>query len=204
MPRSKRLLQPIHPYHVTLRAHNRLNFNIDMSHLWDFCCDQLLFSTHAFKIEIHAFVLMKNHYHLLVRTPESNISQFMRYFNQEFGREIRSSSKDINLQFGSRFYSSVIDTKKYYDCAYKYVYRNPVEARFCKFVQEYPYSSIQFLDGGGRYRFPLCDYYFNSPSDIYPNLTWLNTKFEEEIYWQLKKSFQNQHSRMKEAGTKRV
>ncbi len=191
MPSKNRIAQAEHPYHVTLRAHNRSDFDIDLSYLWDFCCDQLLFSTHAFKIEIHAFVLMKNHYHLILKTPESNISKFMGYFNQEFGREVRNSSKDINRQFGARYHSSIIDNQKYYEHAYKYVYRNPVEARFCKFVQDYPYSSLQFLNGYGRYRFPICDYYFNSVDDIYPNLNWLNTQFEKDTYIQIKKSFQN-------------
>ena len=36
-----------------------------------------------FEIEVHAFVLLDNHYHLLVRTPEPNLSHAMQWLNNE-------------------------------------------------------------------------------------------------------------------------
>jgi REP element-mobilizing transposase RayT len=188
MPRKPRIKQEIYPYHVTTRALKRDPFPMDLEKLWLFACDLLLFCTYAFEIEIHSFVLMNNHYHMIVRTPRNNLDKFMNYFNKELGREIFFKSGEINQKFGTRYHCSIISNLKYYHSAYKYVYRNPVTAKVCTAVEDYPFSSINFLTCRQPYLFPIFDTYFQNIDDHWPTLKWLNEDYEKEIHDQLKKA----------------
>ena len=179
MPRVKRLLQSIYPYHVTLRSINKMNYEINIEKLWNFSSDLLLFCSYAFKIEIHAFVLMNNHYHMLLRTPHANLDKFMNYFNRELSREITFRTGRINQKFGARYHSSIIADLSYYHNVYKYIYRNPVESKICTHVESYKYSSLRFILGREAYRFPVFDTYFEHIEDHWPNLAWLNSSYEK-------------------------
>lgn len=180
MPRAKRILQEHYPYHVSLRGIGRNPFPMEMPRLWRFSSDLLLFCSRAFNVEIHSFVLMTNHYHMLVRTPDCNLSKFMNYFNRELSREITYASGRINQKFGARYHASIIWQTRYYHSVYKYVYRNPVRAGLCERVEDYPYSSLNFLLGRERYLFPVYETYFEKVEDHLNNLNWLNTPFENE------------------------
>ena len=186
MPRFNRPLQADFPYHVTLRTLNKVKFPVETSVLWEFACDQLLFCSYAFRVEIQAFVLMSNHYHMIVRTPDFNLDKFLAYFHRELSREICIRSGQINHRFGGRYHSDVIDTNSYYGSAYKYVYRNPVTAGICSKVQDYPFSSLNFLTWQQAVRFPIFDTYFETLNTYDQNLSWLNTTFELNEYHQVK------------------
>ena len=192
MPRNPRILQPEYPYHVTLRSHNKLHFAIPSHRLWSLMCDLLLFCTYAFKIEIHSFVLMANHYHMILRTPESNLDKFTKYFHLELSRELSRLTGDINQKFGARYYSTIIQDLNYYSHAYKYVYRNPVEAGLCLKVQDYEFTSLAFLLNRQSYRFPVFDTYFDSVESIQPSLDWLNLSYQQDHYYQVKQALREQ------------
>lgn len=179
MPRANRVLQSVFPYHVTLRSINKMDFGVEPSKLWGFSSDLLLFCTYAFKIEIHSFVLMSNHYHMILRTPEANLSQFMNYFNRELSREITYKTGRINQKFGCRYHSSIVSELGYYHRVYKYVYRNPVEAGICDRVEDFRNSSLNFILGREAYRFPVFDTYFESIDHHLPSLAWLNTPVDD-------------------------
>ena len=186
MPRFNRQLQAEFPYHVTLRTLNKVSFPVETHLLWEFACDQLLFCTYAFQVEIHSFVLMSNHYHMIVRTPQCNLDKFLAYFNKELSREICSRSGQINHRFGGRYHSEVIDTISYYGSAYKYVYRNPVTAGITVRVQDYPFSSLNFLTWQQVVRFPIFDMYFETLNTYDQTINWLNETFELAEYRQVR------------------
>ncbi len=102
----------------------------------------LWFIVGAFQIEIIAFVLMPNHFHLIVRSPKNNLAEAMNYFMRETSKRIGESSGRINQIFGGRFHRTVITTEHYLNHAYKYVYRNPVKAGISLAAEEYPYSTL--------------------------------------------------------------
>lgn len=179
MPRANRILQPDFPYHVTSRAVNKEDFHVSMDMLWNFLCMRLHFCAFAFEIEIHAFVLMKNHYHLIVRTPRSNLSQFMCYFNRELSKELNRKCGRINQTFGNRYYASMVKDPRYYLTLYRYVYRNPIEAGACNFVQDYKYSSLQQVIGNTKMEIPIFDYPIVEGNWI-NNLDWLNKDYSAD------------------------
>jgi REP element-mobilizing transposase RayT len=63
----------------------------------------------AYKAEIHAFVLMSNHFHLVVSFPENNMSEAMNYFMRETSRMISRDAGRINQTYGSRYFRSIIE-----------------------------------------------------------------------------------------------
>ena len=193
MPRANRILQADYPYNITLRSINKMPFEMPLAELWDFSCDLLLFCSYAFKIEIHAFVLMNNHYHMILRTPNANLDKFMNYFNGGLSREIGFKTARINQKFGGRYHSSIISDLRYYHHAYKYVYRNPVEARVCNATEDYRFSSINFVLGRESYRFPVFDSYFQDIEDHWPTLSWLNTSYKEDEVKIIKSGLKKPH-----------
>lgn len=140
---------------------------------------RLHFCSFAFQIEIHAFVLMKNHYHLIVRTPEANLSQFMCYFNRELAKELNRTTGRINQTFGNRYFASIAKDPRYYLTLYRYVYRNPIEAKACHKVEDYPYSSIQHVLGYRKMEFPVFDFPIVE-GQWRQNLEWLNSDYKKD------------------------
>ena len=68
-----------------------------MKDVWQMSLDALLYANSNKKIEIEVFVLMSNHYYLVLHTPNENIDEFMRFFNWRLSKSIREKSKRINL-----------------------------------------------------------------------------------------------------------
>lgn len=187
MPRALRISQSDFPYHVTSRTVNKEVFHVDMERLWKFISMRLHFCSFAFEIEIHAFVLMNNHYHLIVRTPKANLSQFMCYFNRELSKELNRTTKRINQTFGSRYYASIVKDPRYYLTLYRYVYRNPVEAKACQKVEDYKFSSLPQVLGKTKLEIPIFDFPIIEGQAM-NNLDWLNQDYKNEEKKLIRKS----------------
>jgi putative transposase len=61
------------PYHVTSRSNNKDWFELEMDVLWVIFSEQLLAINLAYRAKVHTFVLMNNHYHMLISTPEKTL-----------------------------------------------------------------------------------------------------------------------------------
>ncbi len=194
MPRPRTILQNEFPYHIRARSVNREQFQIPLDEVWNIMCRQLTYLCWAYDLKIHAFVLMKNHFHLLATTPHANLSEIMANFMKETSRVINETSGRINQAYGARHSRSVIPSQRYYLHAYKYVYRNPVAAGAVDLCENYPYSTLNGLLGFSRLEVPVCEdtLLFD---DVLGTLDWLNTDPEKEL-WQMvgvamrKKTFQ--------------
>ena len=191
MPRPRIPLQSDYPYHVSARCINREWFKIPLETVWSIFCRQLTYVSWVFDAKIHCFVLMNNHFHLIVSTPEANLSEIMANFMRETTRSLNKASGRINQAWGNRHFRSVILGSHYYLHAYKYVYRNPVASGLAKYCEQYPYSSLNFLTGMSPAGFPVLedDTLF---SDIEGTLSWLNACPPEEdwlaVSWAMKQS----------------
>ncbi len=154
-------------------------FYIPMTQAWEIFSDYLWFITYAYKVRIHAFVLMNNHFHLIISTPEANIDEAMNYFLREVSKRIGEAAGRKNQIFGGPYHWSVIKNSIYYHHAYKYVYRNPVHAGICSKVEDYKYSTLQTTLGLSSSIIPAVDNLclIQNP---HQQLEWLNTKFEDE------------------------
>lgn len=167
-----------HPYHITARTNNREWFSLDLNTVWEIFENQLFFIHHAFGIRIHAFVLMSNHFHLLASDPLLKLPRAMRWLMTETSREIGRRSGRQNRIYGQRNFKCLISNYHYFLHAYKYVYRNPVEAKACIRVEDYPFSTLAGLLGNRPLIIPLEeDLLF---SDLLGNLKWLNAGVEKQ------------------------
>lgn len=182
MARKNIIRQGLHPYHVTARCINKEWFNLPMPIVWEICSNYLFFIHHAYNFKIHSFVLMNNHFHALITTPEANLSEGMNYFMREVSRSITKLSGRINQTWGSPYFWSITDSYSYYMNAYKYVYRNPIEAGLSKSCQDYKYSSLNFLLGDNRATFPVEeDTLIFDPMLNTSNIEWLNNGKKEDF-----------------------
>jgi len=67
-------------YHVTCRGNDRRSIYREDSDR-ELFLEKLKASLEIYGVALHAYVLMGNHFHLLVQTPKANLSEFMRHFN---------------------------------------------------------------------------------------------------------------------------
>lgn len=174
MARKKIPEQTEFPYHITGRCINQEWFSLPMDRLWEVFQEQLFFVSHAYNFEIDSFVLMQNHFHMIVLTPSCNLSDGMRWFMKESSRYINQLSGRINQVWGGRFFRSMITNSHYYLHAYKYVYCNPLKAGLVNDVLEYKYSTLRGLLGLDKSVVPI---YENTLEDMGAKdcLDWLNT-----------------------------
>ncbi len=179
MPRLKAILQNEFPYHVTARCINKDWFAQPLAEVWTIMSDQLFFIQRAFNVRIHAFVLMQNHFHLMISTPDANLSSAMQNFMQATSTTIVKNSNRINGTYGGRHSRSIIDSRLYFSHCYKYVYRNPVAIGVCKKVEDYPFSTLHGLLGRQTLYIPVAhdDLLF---SDVEKTLYWLNQEPKKE------------------------
>lgn len=144
MPRRKLIRQNKYPYHAYIRTSNKSWFDIPLYEVWEICYNSLLIAHEIVPVEIHVFVLMSNHYHLILSTPDSNIDKFMEYFNKTLSNRIKRYSGAENHKFANRYKWTIIDSKAYLFNIYRYLYQNPVRANLCKKCLDYPYTSLRF------------------------------------------------------------
>jgi putative transposase len=176
MPRARFYPHDRYPYHVTARSNSKEWFYLPTNKVWEIFAHYLTLATLSYRWRIHAFVLMNNHYHLLVTTPEGNLDKAMRYLHTEVSRKISIQAQRINLIFGSSYHSTMIKNHLYYQHAYKYVYRNPIEARLCQKVEDYSFSTLNRLLGMQNLPFPTFDNLglITNPT---AQLAWLNQPY---------------------------
>ncbi len=186
MPYAKFINSSEFPYHVTNRCINRDWFALPIEKVWEIVSEQLCFTSHAFSLRIHAFVLMSNHYHMLVTTPEANLSGALNHFQSETARRIVKDAHRINHMWARRFKRCLITNDHYFNNAYKYLYRNPVEVFMCDRPENYKFSSLPGLLGFRRLEFPVFDPLF--PEDAERVLTWINIEPEEKMKKDMRKA----------------
>lgn len=144
MPRKPIQRSNEHYYHLTARSNNKETFFLPIDVVWNIMLYQLGLLQKEYKLKIVALVLMNNHFHLLMMTPEEDIDRIMYFFMKNMTLKIQKASGRINKVFGGRYKGCLIDNHAYLLNAYKYIYRNPVAAGVCELVEDYPFSSLYF------------------------------------------------------------
>src|SRR4051794_18500799 len=124
MPRKTLIRSNTLPYHVTARTNNRELFHLPLNLVWDIMNSHIFEAIILFRIKIHAFVLMPNHFHLLITTPEEDLGRVMQIIMKSGTKTINTESRRTGRVFGSRYHWTIIESEVYFAHALKYVYRN--------------------------------------------------------------------------------
>ncbi|MCI5071618.1 transposase [bacterium] len=183
MPKRPLIRTDVFPYHIYARSNNKDPFPIPLNQVWEICLKYFEKTHEQYKHKTYAFVLMPNHFHLLIKTPYANIDKIMHYWMREVSKSITYRAQRINHIFGSSYKWCIIQDSIYYSNIYRYIYRNPVKANLCPNVEMYPYSSLKYLLAPEiKPHFYLFDDEYIELSEIIPRniqkrLSWLNTCF---------------------------
>jgi putative transposase len=94
-----------------------------------------------FGAAIYAFVLMTNHYHLLVQTPGANLSRVMQWFGVTYTRRFNNRHSRTGHLFQGRFKSILVENDAYVVELSCYIHRNPLRVGMVKRLVDYPWSS---------------------------------------------------------------
>jgi len=92
---------------------------------------------------LHFYVLMTNHYHLLMETPQANMSKVMHYINSSYTNYINKKRKRSGHLFQGRFMAILVESDSYLLELSRYIHLNPVRAKMVAKPEDYVYSSYR-------------------------------------------------------------
>jgi len=136
-------------YHITSRGNERKKIFLEGGDRKKFL--GILEDYHdRYGILIHSYVLMDNHYHLILETPKGNLLKVMHglnggytgYFNRKYGRS--------GHLFQGRYKGIIIDKDSYLIPLSRYVHLNPVRAKIVERPEHYRWSSYLGYIGRGK------------------------------------------------------
>ena len=134
MARPLRIEYPGAWYHVmNRRGRRRFIFNTDDQRHYFLALLGEVYT--RYQAEMHAYCLMDNHYHLLIRTPEANLQRVMRHVNGLYTQYFnRTESKDGAL-FRGRYKAILVDADTHWLELSRYIHRNPLEAQITRLIE---------------------------------------------------------------------
>lgn len=91
----------------------------------------------------HAYCLMGNHYHLLVETPEGNLSRGMRQLNGVYTQQHNRRHSRVGHVFQGRYKAILVEKEGYLLELARYIVLNPVRAQLVSTAVEWPWSSYR-------------------------------------------------------------
>ncbi len=141
MARLPRLTLPGYPHHIIQRGNNsQAIFALQAD--YQTLLNLLLENAQKFKVAIHAYVLMPNHFHLLA-TPETSdgLQQMMQAVGRRYVRWFNDAQGRTGTLWEGRYKSTVIDTEQYLLTCMAYMDLNPVRAGLVGQAADYAWSS---------------------------------------------------------------
>ena len=88
-------------------------------------------------MKIAAYCLMSNHYHLLIQTPDENLSRCMRHINGIYTQYFNRSYKKDGPLFKGRYKAIIVDADSYLLQLLRYIHKNPLKAGIVKELNKF-------------------------------------------------------------------
>lgn len=133
-------------YHVTSRGNGRQKIFFDEQDNRKFL--ELFGKTlERFNWICHAYCLMVNHYHLMIETPDANLSKGMHHLNATFCQAHHKRHDTVGHLFQGRFKAIVVDRESYLLELARYVVLNPVRAGLVARPEDWSWSSYRATAG---------------------------------------------------------
>lgn len=143
MARSPRITIPAYPHHIIQRGNNRAaTFFADADYRFFLEC--LRQAKVKCRCKIYAYVLMTNHFHLLVEPAEvGDLSRFMQSVGRRYVRYVNETYGRSGTLWEGRFKSAAVSRDEYLIACSRYIELNPVRAGLVASPQDYRWSSYQ-------------------------------------------------------------
>ena len=103
--------------------------------------DLLQETTDLFNVNVAAYCLMPTHYHLLLQTPDANLSRCMRHLNGVYTQRYNVSHSCDGTLFRGRYKSILVDADSYVLQLVRYIHRNPLKAGLVRRLDQYAWTS---------------------------------------------------------------
>lgn len=146
MARPLRIQFPDAVYHVTSRGNERkaiVRNDMDRERFVRTLADMV----EQYQVICHAWILMDNHYHLLIETPQANLSRAIRHLNGTYTQAFNRHHHRVGHLFQGRFTAILVDKETYLLELCRYVVLNPVRAGMVHHPQAWRWSSYRATVG---------------------------------------------------------
>lgn len=143
MPRKARIIKPGATYHIYQRGNNKLHIFSNSRHK-EFFLKQIREFNKIYDFQLLAYVVMNNHYHLLLKTNTVQIDKIMFSIYNVTAKYLNRELERTGHIFEGRYGSRLVENELYLIWLLRYIHRNPVRAGLCKSVDEYKWSSHVF------------------------------------------------------------
>ena len=149
MSRPLRIEYPGAYYHVMNRGRGRQRIFWHREDYRRFL--RLLGETHRmWGVRVHAYCLLSNHYHLLLETPEGNLSRVLRHIDGLYTQQYNRARHTDGPLFRGRYKAILIEADHCLLQIVRYIHLNPVEANLVQNPGMHPWSSHRHYLGKGR------------------------------------------------------
>ena len=145
-------------YHVLSRGNGRKDifYNDQDRHLFLKTLGEM---SERFEVDVFAYALMGNHYHLLIKTNRANLSKCMQWLGVTYTRRFNLRHSRSGHLFQGRFKSIIVQNDSYLLGLSCYIHRNPLRAGVVNRLADYSWSSYRSYAYGRK-----------SPDWLAPNL----------------------------------
>lgn len=144
MPRQQRYFIPDIPQHIITRGVDRQAVFFQNSDYLLYL-DALRDSATRYQCQVHAYVLMTNHVHLLV-TPEHerSVPSMMQAMGRNYVQRLNARYRRTGTLWEGRYKASLVQSNRYLLACQRYIELNPVRAGMTAGPGEYPFSSYAY------------------------------------------------------------
>ncbi|MFA6031036.1 MAG: transposase [Elusimicrobiota bacterium] len=150
MARALRINQAGLFYHVTARGNNKQSI-FTTEEDYGLYLELLADACQRYSLQAHAYCLMENHLHLLLRTLKANMSEAIEWLNGRYARLFNLGHSHIGHVFQRRFWSECIWDEAYLHEVGRYIHMNPVRAGIVETPEAYRWSSFrEYLQSGSK------------------------------------------------------
>lgn len=133
-------------YHVIQRGNNR-EFIFDDDTDKEYLAGQFKLLCAVTGLDIYGFVIMGNHYHLIIGTSAEPLQSVMHRLNLRYSKYFNRKQGRSGHVFQGRYKAIPVMDERYILSLLRYVHQNPVRAGICRRVEEYRWSSDSFYHG---------------------------------------------------------
>jgi len=130
-------------YHLIQRGNNR-GFIFDRREDKEYLLELIRDFQRIMGFECYGYVIMSNHYHLIIKRHEVPIKDIMHRINNQFSRYYNQKNKRTGHVFENRYRGYHVMDDRYLLSLLRYIHQNPVSAGICQRVSDYAWSSDHF------------------------------------------------------------